>query len=272
VLKNRLQSLLHRLHIAPPQGDAFALKNRPWWQGLVVSPTEQLHVRHDLATLDQLAQQIEELDDELRRLSCSPPWSETVPYLLQLPGVGLIVAMTLLAAIGDVTRFPCAKKLVGYSGLAAGVHDSGQTHRTGRITKEGRKELRYVLVEAAQRSVESSDFWKARFLRLCQRMPRNKAIVAIARQLLVVIWHLLTDHAADQQADPDKVAFKFITWSWKLNHEQRGGLSTRQFVRYQLLRLGLGDELTHVTRGGGKYRIAPPDEVLRLKPELQAEN
>ena len=101
-------------------------------------------------------------------------------------------------------------------------------------------------------------------------MERNKAIVAIARQLLVVIWHVLTEHATDQHADPDMVAFKLMTWSWKLTPEQRGGLTTRQFVRYQLLRLGLGHDLMHVRRGGGgKYLIAPPDEVLRLKPELQ---
>jgi hypothetical protein len=66
------------------------------------------------------------------------------------------------------------------------------------------------------------------------------------------------------------VAFKLMTWSWKLTDEQRGGLTTRQFVRYQLLRLGLGYDLTHVLRGGSKHLIAPPDEVLKLRPELQA--
>jgi transposase len=268
VLKNRLHSLLHRLQIAPPEGDPFCAKHRAWWQGLAVSPTERLHVKHDLATLDQVVEQLGEIDNELRRLSCAEPWSDVVPYLLHLPGVGLIVAMTILAAIGDVTRFPTSKKLVGYSGLAAGVHDSGQTHRTGHITKEGRKELRYVLVEAAWHAVETNDFWKAEFERLCRRMEKNKAIVAIARQLLVVIWHVLTERAADQHANPDMVAFKLMTWSWKLSDEQRGGLTTRQFVRYQLLRLGLGHDLTHVLRGGSKHLIAPPAEVLKLKPEL----
>ena len=61
-----------------------------------------------------------------------------------------------------------------------------------------------------------------------------------------------------------------MCWSWKLTDEQRGGLTTRQFVRYQLLRLGLGHHLTHVLRGGGKCLIAPSDEVLELKLELQA--
>ena len=112
-----------------------------------MSPTERLHVRQDpsaslgqaLATLAQLAMHLEELDDELRRLSCEAPWSADVPYLLQLPGVGLIVAMTVLAVIGAVSRFESAKKLVGYRGLGTSVHDSGLTHRTGHITKEGRR-------------------------------------------------------------------------------------------------------------------------------------
>ena len=268
MLKNRLHSLLHRLHLVPPAGELFATKQQAWWESLQVSPTEKLHVKHDLATLDQVGGQLDEIDDELRRLSCNEPWSAVMPYLLHLPGVGLIVAMTILAAIGDITRFPTAKKLVGYSGLAVSIHDSGQTHRTGHITKEGRKEFRYALVEAAWSAVEHSDYWTAEFDRLCRRMDKNKAIVAIARQLLVVIWHVLTERAADQHANPDMVAFKLMTWSWKLTDEQRGGLTTRQFVRYQLLRLGLGHDLTHVIRGGGKYLIAPPDEVLKLKPEL----
>jgi len=269
-LKNRLHSLLHSRHLVPPGGDPFLPSQRAWWDGLSLSPTEQLHVRHDLATLDQLAAQLAEVDAELHRLSCVAPWSNDVRYLLQLPGLGLLTAMTILAAIGDVTRFPSAKKLVGYSGLGAGVYDSGQTHRGGHITKEGRRELRSVLVEASWRTVESSDFWRAEFERLCRHMHQNKAIVAIARQLLVVIWHVWTAHTADRQANPDLVAFKLMTWSWKLNDEQRGGLTTRQFVRYQLMHLGLGHDLTHVVRGGAKRLIAPPDEVLALKPELQA--
>jgi len=269
-LKNRLHSLLHSHHLVPPAGDPFLPSQRTWWTGLHLSPTEQLHVRHDLAMLDQLAAQLAEVDAELYRLSCVAAWSDDVPYLLQLPGVGLLTAMTILAAIGDVTRFPSAKKLVGYSGLGAGVYDTGQTHRTGHITKEGRRELRSVLVEAAWRTVECSDFWRAEFERLCRRMHSNKAIVAIARQLLVVIWHVWTAHATDRQANPDLVAFKLMTWSWKLNDEQRAGLTTRQFVRSHLMQLGLGHDLTHVVRGGAKRLIAPAEDVLRLKPDLRA--
>ena len=268
MLKNRLHSLLHRHHLVPPVSDPFGPKYEAWWRELNVSPTERLHVRQDVATLAQLARQLEEIDEELRRLSCEAPWSADVPYLLQLPGVGLIVTMTVLAAVGDVTRFESAKKLVGYSGLGTSVHDSGLTHRTGRITKQGRRELRHVLVEAAWRAVQSSEFWKAGFERLCRRLDEHKAIVAVARQLLVVMWHVLSERAADRHAEPELVAFKLMTWSWKLTDAQRGGLTTRQFVRYQLMRLQTGHDLTHVVRGGARRLIAPAEEVLRLKPEL----
>lgn len=270
MLKNRLHSLLHRLHLVPPEGELFAAKQRPWWESLTVSPTEKLHVRHDLATLQQVGEQLAEIETELGRLSCAEPWAVMAPYVMQLPGVGLVIAMTVLAAIGDITRFPSAKKLVGYAGLGAGVHASGQLYREGHITKEGRKEFRYVLVEAAWSAVATNAHWQAEFERLCRRMDKNKAIVAIARQLLVVVWHVLSERAADTQADPDMVAFKLMRWSWQVPASERGGLTTRQFVRYQLLRLGLGHDLTHVLRGGAKHLIAPPDEVLALKPELSS--
>jgi len=269
-LKNRLQSVLHRHHLVLPNGDPFSAIHQAWWDTLPVSPTERLHLKHDLATVAQLDMQVAEIEEELRRLSCVAPWAKPVTYLMQLPGIALITAMTVLSAIGDITRFERAKLLVGYSGLGASVHDSGQTHRTGHITKQGRKELRTVLVEAAWRPVECSAHWKTEFDRLTRRMHPTKAIVAIARKMLVVIWHVLSEQAADTHADAELVAFKFMVWSWKLTDEQRGGLTTRQFVRYQLMRLHVGHDLTYVVRGGAKRLIAPADEALALKPELAA--
>ena len=69
---------------------------------------------------------------------------------------------------------------------------SGQTYHTGPITKQGRRELRTVLVEAAWSAVAHHPFWKAQFERLVPSLGKGKAIVAIARKLLVVVWHVLT--------------------------------------------------------------------------------
>ena len=262
MVSNRLNSLLLR-HILPsPEGNPFSLANRSWWDSLPVSFTEKLRIRQDLATLDHLAPQIAELDAEIARLSTQSPWEDQATFVMQIPGFSVLSTMTILSAIGDISRFPSAKKLVGYAGLGASVHDSGQTHRTGRITKTGRRELRWVLVEAAWAAVLNFPFWKSQFERLSRHMPENKAIVAIARKLLIAIWYVLARRIADRNADPLRVATKLMRWSWGLTDEERGGLSSRQFIRFHLMRLNLGQDLTHITYGNMPRRIASADEVL----------
>jgi transposase len=265
--RNRLHSLVHRHNLMLPEGGAFADKNRDWWKGLVLSPVEQLRLKQDLALLEFLEPQIEAIDAELARLSNCDPWKDAAPYLMQLPGFGVTITMTILSAIGEIQRFPTSKHLVGYSGLGASIHESGETHYTGRITKQGRRELRHALVEAAWVAVGSHPYWREAYQKLCRRMIAGKAIVAIARRLLVVIWHVLTERVADRKADPDMVAFKLMVWSWKLTDVQRGGLTSRQFVRYGLMRLKIGEEIAHIKRLKNRP-IASVEEVLGRLPEL----
>jgi transposase len=265
--RNRLHSLAQRHNLILPEGGAFTDKNQGWWKSLSLSPVEKLHLQQNLALLEFLEPEVKAVDAELARLSTCEPWKEAVPYLIQLPGFGLIVTMTVLSAIGDIQRFPTSKQLVGYSGLGASLHQSGEENYSGHITKQGRKELRYALVEAAWVAVTSSPYWREQYQKLSHRMSANKAIVAIARRLLVAVWHVLTERAADRRADPDMVASKLMIWSWKLNEIQRGGLTSRQFVRYGLMRLKIGQEIDCIKRQGNRP-IASVEEVLERLPEL----
>lgn len=107
--------------------------------------------------------------------------------------IGLYTGMTtILAAIRDIERFPSPARLVGYAGLGARVHASGDSYQTGKISKQGRRELRTVLVTSAWIAVRFSDHWQRQFDKLAARIGKQKAISAIARKLLVVIWHVLT--------------------------------------------------------------------------------
>lgn len=109
----------------------------------------------------------------------------------------------------------------------------------------------------------------AQFQRLLRHKHKNQAIVAIARRLLVAVWHVLSEWMTDKNAVPEMVAFKLMMWSWKLSDQKRGGLTTRQFVRYHLMRLKLGENLPYLITGKNtKQAIAPPEEVLALRPEL----
>jgi transposase len=259
--RNRLQSLLHRHNLLPPSGGLFSAANSDWWQSLPLPSSEALRVRHDLAILTALEPLITEAESELVGLSIAEPWARQVPFLVQVAGIGVLSAMTILSAIGDIARFPTAKKLVGYSGLGVAVHRSGQTHHTGAITKQGRKELRTTMIQCAWRAVDTSAYWKKQFEHLSPLIGKNKAIVAIARKLLVVIWHVLSGQVADQHADPEKVALKFMDWANDLRLSRRGGLTAAAFAGRQLRVVRLGEALLSVSRSGRTYRLVPDMET-----------
>lgn len=254
--KNRLHAVLHRHHLAPPEGDPFAQQQEAWWASLSLPALERALVQSDLATLRFAQGQVAQLTAELTRLAAM---DERVPLLVQLPGVAVVAAMTILAAIGDIGRFPSAKKLVGYAGLGSRVHDSGQSRRTGKITKAGRRDLRHVMVEAAQTAANCHPHWQAELARLEPRLGRNKAIIAIARKLLVAVWHLLTKGVADRFSSPQRIARAFLQHAYRLGQANRpAGQSPAAYVRHQLDRLGIGAELTLIRWGANRAVPLPP--------------
>lgn len=127
--RNRLHGVLHRHNLTPPEGKLFGPERCAWRQTLDLTPSEKLRVQQDLLLLDSIDALVAQAETALRQLSTTEAWVEQVPFLVQLPGIGVLTAMFLLAAIGEISRFPSAKQLVGYAGLGARVHDSGQTHR-----------------------------------------------------------------------------------------------------------------------------------------------
>jgi len=264
--KNRLQSVLHRHQLSPPKGKLFSKKNKGWWHNLDLPASEQLRIRQDQAIINCLNPLIVEVETEIKILSVSQPWADQLPFLLQLPGIGLLKAMTILGAIGHIERFASAKKLVGYAGLGCRVHSSGKTHYTGSITKQGRRELRHSLVEAAWTAVRVHPHWKQLFEPLKARIGKKKAIVAIARKLLVTIWHMLSKRQADLHADPHLLARKFSIWAWQLSNLRPHQLSPGQFIRFQLARLDLAHDLDHFFLGKVKRRIPPLEDVAHLLP------
>jgi transposase len=243
--KNRLRAVLQRHQLMPPKGDLFGEQNRMWWLNLAVPSSEQLRIRHHLDIIETVTAQIVETERELTRLSADEHWVEQAALLVQLPGIAMLNAMTIMSAIGDITRFPSAKKLVGYAGLGGKVHASGKTHRGGGITKQGRTELRQTMVEAAWTAVTFSPVWKERYEKLMVRIGKMKAITAIARKLLVVVWHVLTKQEADRQADPGAVERSLFRWASQYRLATSLGYSRPAFVEQAMETLGLNQSVQH---------------------------
>jgi len=134
--KNRLQSLLHRHRIAAPEDlGLYAAETRPWREELPIWAIERVPMQCDLDTLAFAAEQRLRLESCIAELAAADP---RVPLLIQLPGIGLIVAVTILAPVGDITRFPAAEKLVGYGASAPGYTTAVRAGPAGGADHQGR--------------------------------------------------------------------------------------------------------------------------------------
>jgi hypothetical protein len=112
---------------------------------------------------------------------------------MTIPGVGPVTALSLLAVIGDVTRFPSAGQLVGYLGLDPRVRQSGERPaRTGHISRAGQAHARGLLVEAAHVAIRTPGPLRAFHARIKAKRGAQVALCATARKLAVLSWHLLS--------------------------------------------------------------------------------
>jgi transposase len=265
--KNRLHAVLQRHHLVPPEGNLFGVSNRAWWQSLSIGKLEKLNLQSDLDTLQFAEKPVDRMTEIMEEMAAE---QEPIGRLLHLPGFGVVTAVTVWAAIGDIRRFAEPKYLVGYAGLGTRVHDSGMTTRTGKITKAGRRDLRTVLIEAAQAAASSHPHWKAELARLQPRLGHNtpalaggarEAIVAIARKLLIAVWHVLAEKQTDRFVDPEKVSQKLLRFAYDVGKSNRAGQSAAQFVRQRLDALQIGQELTSIPWGSKRPIPLPPSAV-----------
>jgi len=267
---NRMHSVAHRHHLKHERGKRFNEKNTGWQKDGRLSQMEQFQLSLEMENKVYIEKQIERMSGVVRKLCHQKPWADDMTYLMQLPGFGVITAMTVLAAIGEIGRFETPKHLASYSGLTPGLEQSGTKYRGKGITKEGRRELRWALVEAAQMAVKSNPLLKMRFEALQRRMHRNQAIVAIARHLLEVVWYVLTRRQPYRGFTHERIAYKYLTWSWRMDEASRDGLTRQQFARYYLMKLGIGHDLTRIALDPKHpRRLASETEVLALRPELK---
>ena len=129
--------------------------------------------------------------------------------LLTIPGVDATTAATMMATIGRIQRFPTPRQLVGYVGLDARVRQSGNhPARHGRISKQGASAARHVLVQAAWAAIKTPGPLHAFYRRVKARRGAQIAIVAVARKLAILTWHLLTKQQDYAYQRPQLVARK----------------------------------------------------------------
>jgi transposase len=189
-LKTIIQSILHA-HLVPPcpHADLLGPKGHSWLLAQKLPPDEADAVERHLREHGRLTEDLRVVEREIARDALANPDAQR---LMTVPGIDMVVAVGLLAAIGPVARFEAPDKLVSYLGLNPTVHQSGDGRpRHGRISKQGRTHARAMLVEAAWQAVRGPGPLRAFYQRIARRRGVHIGAVAVARKLAVIIWHLL---------------------------------------------------------------------------------
>jgi hypothetical protein len=189
-LRNQIHAVLTRNLIDAPVTDVFGQGGRVWLADVVLPVHEREQVDSDLRLHDALDHEIELVERQLAEQALA---RTDVRHLMTIPGVGAITALALVAVIGDVTRFPSPRHLVGYLGLDPRVRQSGEkAARHGHISRAGQAHARGLLIEAAHSAIRTPGPLHAFHGRIATRRGKQIAICATARKLTVLAWHLLS--------------------------------------------------------------------------------
>ena len=157
---------------------------------------------HHRLLLSKMLARIDALDADIAELEATivemvAPFALAVERLDEIPGVGATAACIILAEIGvDMSRFPTPAHLASWAKFAPGVKESAGKRKGTGSTGHGNPYLARVLGEAAVAAAKTDTFLGERYRRLARRRGKKRAIVAVGRSILVIIWHLLSDPQA----------------------------------------------------------------------------
>ena len=221
--RQRLQALLLRNEIRYVGRSSWTRAHRRWISKVKLpNPAQQIAFEEYVQACEECERRLERFEQAIGAQLQQWRWRSVVQELQALRGISALHAVRIVAELGDFQRFDTPRKLMGYLGVIPSEDSSGARRRQGAITKAGNSSARRALIEAAQayshparvswviarRQVNASKracdiAWKAQ-LRLCarfgrlaaRRLPRNKVIVAVARELAGFVWAIARGEAA----------------------------------------------------------------------------
>ncbi len=219
-VKNRLHAVLAMRLIAPPVTQLFGAKGLAWLRHVVLDEEGRFLIDSDLRLLDHIEAEIGALD---RLLVQKAHEDARVKLLMTQPGVDFRVAQTVLAALGDIGRFRDGDHAASYLGLVPTVKQSADHCYHGSITKHGNGHARWMLVQAAQHLRTHPGPLGVFFRRLAKKKNHNVAVVATARKLVVIAWHMLTKNEPYRYAQPRPTQTKLARLRIKATGARRQG-------------------------------------------------
>jgi transposase len=188
--KNRIHTFLQLYDLEFMGTDLFGKEGIAWLKAQIptLSPMDTVIMEKELCHLELISNSIACLDQKIAHYGAE---TEEVHLLMTITGVDFFSAVLILCEVGDFHRFPTSSHLTSWVGLAPRVHQSCDTLHHGRITKQGNRLVRWALVQCAHAAVRWDPHWADIYDRIASHAGKKKAIVAVARKLLVTIYHMI---------------------------------------------------------------------------------
>jgi transposase len=228
----RVQSALQQRLIQLPESirKLFTRKGLAWLRAVLPELPEvaRMGIESDLRLHEALGIEIESIDAELYRRAHD---DLRLKLLVTLPGVDLVVGQTILAVLGDVSRFPSADKAASYFGLVPRTRQSASKTTYGRISKSGSSHARSLMIQAAWASTAAPGPLAGFYKKLRKKKNHGIAVVAVARKLVTYAWHILKNEEPYRYASPGTTATKLSRIRLRGGGERRPSLKSEPPAR-----------------------------------------
>jgi transposase len=197
-VKNKIHMVLAKNNVNNEFSDLFGKSGIAFLHSLPLPETYKIALEGYLNVLDAVRGEIKTVSSRVQQVAEK---DHDAMLLMTIPGVGYYSALLIKSEIGDIKRFPSAKRLCSYSGLVPSTHQSGNVSYHGHITKSGSKWLRWILIEAAIHAVKRPGPLRYFYYKVARRKGGQTAKVATARKLLEWIYHILKDGKSYQEIE-----------------------------------------------------------------------
>uniref|UniRef100_A0A7C4YFB1 IS110 family transposase n=1 Tax=Caldisericum exile TaxID=693075 RepID=A0A7C4YFB1_9BACT len=192
-IKNKVHAILSKNGINIEFSDIFGKKAIKHLRELNLRACYKQAISGYIRLVETLNGLIDEVTETIKKIVEDNPQAK---LLTTIPGISYYSALLIIREIGDVNRFPDARRLCSYAGLVPSVHSSGGKCYHGSITKQGSKWLRWILIELSHHFIKSSNRIERLYKKITRKHGRNTARVAVAREMLKIIYYMLRDKRA----------------------------------------------------------------------------
>jgi len=192
-LENEIMNKVHAILLRHgynnlPYSNAFCKKGLKYLQSLDIPMCDRFELDDYIELIQMFESKINGTSEYIEQFAPNDP---SIRLVTTMTGMAYYNSTAFIGEVGDIRRFDSGDKLAGFTGLTPKIHQSGERTRFGHITKKGSTRLRWVMIQAANVASQRDKTLKKMYMRLAPRIGHQKAVVAVARRMVTLLYVML---------------------------------------------------------------------------------